>query len=58
MPPHEQSAFLDRYARLYDSFWFDTSTAEAVAETQDRQSPRARGELGHRLAGIPRLLNL
>jgi hypothetical protein len=56
MSPNQEAVFLERYAKLYEEFWFDTPAAESIAHAQGRRTPSARTLLAHRVAGIRRLL--
>jgi hypothetical protein len=56
MPLGQQSVFLERYAQLYDEFWFDTPAAAMVRQGQQPQRRRGRGQLGHHLAYLRRRL--
>ena len=54
MAPDQQSVFLERYAKLYREFRFDTPAAEAIARAQQEREPRARSGFGHRVTSIRR----
>jgi hypothetical protein len=56
MAPDLQSVFLERYAKLYEAFQFDTPAAEAIARAQEEQPPRARSGFAHHVTFVRMLL--